>query len=164
MKTIKEIMTSPAQAVEKNETIRSAANLMYKSNIGFLPVVDKDNKVVGTITDRDITMAIGRTNTPVHELKIHEIMNKKVHTVDSKDDAAMALKIMRTKQVGRLPVVDTENRLKGVISLMGIAHRIKNNSQKNELEHSGEENIINTLHSLAERSQKLQSIEESAEE
>ncbi|HKC69800.1 MAG TPA: CBS domain-containing protein [Bacteroidia bacterium] len=69
---------------------------------------------------------------------------------------------MRTKKVGWVPVVDKEGRLKGVVSLMGIVRKIKDSSEKTELEYKGEENIINTLHALANRKQKLESINEFA--
>jgi CBS domain-containing protein len=163
MKAVKEIMKTPAKSVVKSETIQSAAKTMYKSNIGFLPVVDENEKVVGTITDRDIALAIGKNSKPSQEIKVHEVMNSTIHTIKAEDDTAAALKLMRTKQVGRLPVVDSENRLKGIVSLMGIARTVKNDAKKEEVEYEGTENILNTLHSLAERNQKAEVVEEAAE-
>ncbi len=164
MKTVNEIMKSQPQSVTKNETLKSALNQMDKSNIGFLPVVDDNQKVIGTITDRDIALAIGKTSKSAQQIKVHEVMNSRVHCIKPEDDAASALKIMRTKQVGRLPVVDSENKLKGMVSLTGMARKIKNSKEQAELEHQGKENIVNTLHSLAERTQKLENVDEEAEE
>lgn len=151
MKTINEIMKTSPRSITKNETLKDAAKQMNTSNIGFLPVIDEDQKVVGAITDRDITLAISKNSKTADDIKVHEVMNSKVHTVQPEDDAASALNIMRTKQVGRLPVVDKENRLKGVISLMGISRNARNTTELSQLEHTGIENIIETIYSLAQR-------------
>jgi CBS domain-containing protein len=153
MKTVKEIMKATPKSVLKDETLKNAASQMDKSNIGFLPVIDENQKVVGALTDRDITLAIGRNGKTADQIKVHEVMNQGVHTIKPDDDAATALKIMRTKQVGRLPVVDSDNKLKGVVSLTGIARHIRNTNFQTELEHSGKENIVNTVHALADRNQ-----------
>ncbi len=164
MKAIREIMATSPISCGKNETIQSVVSNMSKSNIGFLPVVDESKKVIGTITDRDVCLAIGKSNKPVHELKVHEVMNKNTHLIRQEEDVASALRIMRTNKVGRLPVVDTDNHLKGIVSLTRIARKIKDSQDKAELEYAGKENVINTLSAIAERNQSKKSVEESAEE
>jgi CBS-domain-containing membrane protein len=154
MQTIKDLMKTQTVSVVENDSIRNVATRMFENNIGFVPVVDNEQKVVGTLTDRDITLAIGKTTKQANELKVSEVMNKNVHTIRPEEDAAMGLQIMRTKQVGRLPVVDAENRLKGVVSLNSIARKVKNTGDQEQLEYEGKENIVNTLHSLAERTSK----------
>jgi predicted transcriptional regulator len=156
MKKVKEIMRTQPQSVVKSENLKNASNHMFKSNIGFLPVVDENQKVVGTITDRDIALAVGKSTKTPQDIKVHEIMNSSVNSIKPDDDAVFALKIMRTKQVGRLPVVDSENRLKGVISLTGITREIKSNTDLAELENKGTENIVSTLHALAQRDSKVE--------
>ncbi|HXB41875.1 MAG TPA: CBS domain-containing protein [Bacteroidia bacterium] len=163
MKTVKEIMKTQPQSVVKNENLKNAAAQMGKSNIGFLPVVDENQKVIGTITDRDITLAIGKSNKTAQEIKVHEVMKSPIHSIKPEDDAASALKVMRTKKVGRLPVVDSENRLKGIVSLMGITRKVKISNELTDLENKGNENIVSTLHALAQRNSKVE-IEEPAEE
>lgn len=151
MKKISEIMTGTPLSCRANETIQSVASQMAKSRIGFLPVVDENKKVIGTVTDRDVTLAIGNTNKSANELKVQEVMSKEVETINPEAEATEALKIMRTKQVGRLPVVDSEEHLTGVVSLMDIARKVKDTPEKETIEHEGEENIVNTFYSLAER-------------
>lgn len=124
---------------------------MEQSKIGFLPVIDESKKVIGTLTDRDLALAIGKSDKGPNDLKVEEVMNKNVQTVKPDADATEALKIMRTKKVGRLPVVDNEQHLTGIVSLMDIARRVKDTPEKDSLEHEGEENIVNTFYSLAER-------------
>lgn len=151
MKKVKEIMTTEPFSCQQNETIQTVANQMSKSNVGFLPVVDDSKKVIGTITDRDVALAMGNTEKSAKDIKVQEVMNQEVHTISPEDDATTALKIMRTKQVGRLPVIDKEQHLTGVVSLMGIARKIKNTTEKDLLERQGDENIVNTFYSIAER-------------
>src|SRR5258708_7014026 len=134
MKPVKDIMKLQPVSVVKNETVKNAVNQMDRSNIGFLPVVDENQKVVGTVTDRDIALAIGKLNKPANEIKVHEVMNSIIHSIKPEDDTASALKVMRTKKVGRLPVVDSENKLKGVVSLMGITRKVKEGNGLSELE------------------------------
>jgi len=158
MKQVKDIMNASPLSCRKDETIQEVSNQMSKSNIGFLPVVDENKKVIGTITDRNIVLAIGKANKAPDKLKVHEAMESTVHTISQEDSADKALEIMRTKQVGRLPVVDSERRLKGVVSLLGIARKIKDSSEKNELGSQGKENIINTLQGIAERNRSTEKV------
>ncbi len=151
MKQIKEVMRTPPISCKKDETVQSVAKQMFRSNIGFMPVVDDNQKVIGTITDRDVTMAIGRSNKSSDDLKVHEVMNYNPHTIQPHETASKALEIMRTRQVGRLPVVDDEKKLKGVISLMGLSRKITDSQEKSEIEHQGKENILNTFRILALR-------------
>jgi len=163
MQTIESIMHAQPETVTKNETLKNAASKMERSNIGFLPVIDENQKVVGTLTDRDITLAIGKNTKGPQDIKVNEAMNPEIYTISPGEDAAAALKLMRTKQVGRLPVVDGENRLKGVITLTGIAKKVNKGNDQKELEYNGKENILNTLRSIAGRNKK-ETIEEPAEE
>lgn len=154
MKTIREIMTKTVQSVDRNANLQAAANQMSQSKIGFLPVVDENKKVVGTITDRDVALAVGKINRSPAEVKVQDIMNKTVHTANANDNATVALNTMRTKQVGRLPVVDNEQHLEGVVTLMGIARQVQNAPDEKELETGGADNILNTLYAIAERNDK----------
>jgi CBS domain-containing protein len=151
MEKVKEIMTDTPFSCKEDETIQQVANQMSKSNIGFLPVIDKNQKVVGTITDRDVVLSLARTAKTPAQLKVQEVMRKETHTVDPEDDATKALEIMRTRKVRRIPVVDSDKRLRGIVSLTGLARRIRNSSNRNHFEYQGKENIISTLHALADR-------------
>ncbi len=150
------MVTSPRYC-EKHETLQEVAEQMSESNIGSLPVVDEDKKPIGIITDRDICITVAsNAHKPLSEIKVEEIINKrKIFTCSTEDNIQTALKIMRTKQVGRLPVVDTEQKLKGIVSLHTIVRKTPNNEEKMELEYKGEENIFKTLHSLASRRTEL---------
>lgn len=151
MEKVKEVMSNTPVSCKEDETIQQVANQMSKSNVGFLPVIDKNQKVVGTITDRDVVLSLARTAKAPAQLKVQEVMRKDTHTVAPEDDATKALEIMRTRKVRRLPVVDSDRRLRGIVSLTGIAKRIRNSSNRNQFEYQGKENFISTLHALADR-------------
>ncbi|HXD93355.1 MAG TPA: CBS domain-containing protein [Bacteroidia bacterium] len=154
MKKVKEMMIDTPKDCEKSHSIQRVIAEMSKSNIGSLPVVDKDKKVIGVITDRDICVGLGKINKPLDELKVQEVMSTQAYTCTPEDDASTALKIMRTKKVGRLPVVDKEGRLQGVVSLNGIVRHHHENNEKVEEQYTGEENVMNTLHSIADRNHR----------
>ncbi len=146
-------MVAYPQYCEKHETLQTVAEQMSKSNIGSMPVVDENKKPIGIITDRDICLtAAARSKKPLSELKVQEVTNKqKVHTCSTEDNLQTALKIMRTKKVGRLPVVDHEQKLAGIVSLNHIVRKTHGNEDETEVGYKGEENVMKTLHSLASR-------------
>jgi len=151
MKSIKDLMTLTPQFCSRNETLKEVAEKMARNNIGSLPVLDESQKVIGMITDRDIAMAVARNKNPANEVKVNEIMSAEVHSVKQEDDASAALKLMRTKKVGRLPVLDNEQHLKGMVTLNSIVRKVKESDDKAEIAFEGKENVINTLESIAER-------------
>src|SRR4051812_3057240 len=103
MKTVKDIMVINPKSCKKNDPLQKVVKVMGDSNIGTMPVVDKGMKVVGIITDRDVTLTIGRTNKHISDLKVFEAMTHEVHACSPDDDMSTALKIMRTEKVARLP-------------------------------------------------------------
>lgn len=154
MKTAKEIMVVSPKHCGRHETLQAVVNEMAKSNIGSLPVVDENKKVIGIITNHDICVALGNTQKAPHEIKVQEVMTRDVHTCSPEDDATTVLKIMRTKRVSRVPVVDNNFKLHGILSLNGIVRGIHESVDRDEISFGGKENILNTLHSIAERNQE----------
>jgi CBS domain-containing protein len=158
MKPIKDIMTPLPHSCGKDETMLSIANLMLKHNIGALPVVDEKKKVIGIITDRDIIRAIFRSakacavNTCfINEIKVYEAMTTEVYTINIDEDAANALNLMREKKVGRLPIIDHEERLMGIISFNSISRKM----YKEDIEKAGKDNIINSIQSIKDRNENI---------
>ena len=153
MKKVKEVMVPFPQSCGKHETLQTVAEQMSKSNIGSLPVIDEHKRPIGIITDRDICLtAASQSKKSLSEWKVQEITgSQKVHTCSTEDDLQTALKIMRTKKVGRLPVVDRDQKLKGVVSLNHIVRETQGSSEEAEVGYQGQENVIKTLYSLANR-------------
>lgn len=153
MKTVKEIMATFPEYVVKHESLQTAAEHMVNANIGCLAVVDEDDKLVGIITDRDIAMtAASHRNKKLSDIKISDVLGKRpLYTVFPNDNLEIALQVMRTKQVGRLPVVDKENKLLGVVSLNHIVRQLYSSHDYAEIVYKGIENVMNTLYAIATR-------------
>lgn len=116
---ISEIMSKVVHVVDPKKTVCDAAKLMAEADIGSLPVAS-DRRLVGVITDRDIALravAEGKNaNTPVSE-----VMTKKVLYCFGDDDVSHVAANMSDEQVRRLPVVDRDKKLIGIVALADIA-------------------------------------------
>ena len=119
MQKISEVMSSDVQTISPDATIEEAAQEMRDGDFGLLPVGD-DEQLLGVITDRDIAIravAEGRgLSTPVSE-----IMSEGVIWVHEDDSIEEAAEIMSDNQIRRLPVVNAEQRLVGIVSLGDFA-------------------------------------------
>ena len=118
-KSIQEAMTPNPTTVEPTTTVQEAAKSMKSEDIGSLPIVDGD-KLVGVITDRDLAIRVvaeGRgTDTTVGE-----IASKDVVTVDPQQSIDDATRLMAEHQVRRLPVVEEDGRLVGILAQADVA-------------------------------------------
>ena len=120
MKTVREVMTSGPKVVQPSTTVAEAARLMQSEDVGSLPIVDGD-RLTGVITDRDIVLRVvseGRepTGTPVGEVATPDPV-----TVDPQQTLDEALRLMAEHQVRRLPVVEEDGRLVGVLAQADVA-------------------------------------------
>ena len=116
---VSEVMTSDVQTVSADQTAREAASFMLRAEAGSIPVTEGD-KVIGIITDRDIAVrgvAEGRgPDTPVREL-----MSDGIVCAHEDDDVQDVAKRMSQEQVRRLPVLDHDKKLVGIVSLGDLA-------------------------------------------
>jgi CBS domain-containing protein len=96
---------------------------MWDHDCGCIPVVDNEGKLVGMITDRDICMAAYTQGKPLAEIAVSTAMAPRAYTCALTDSVGSAEKLMAAKQVRRLPVVDKQGRLVGLLSLHDIASR-----------------------------------------
>lgn len=93
---------------------------MKKYNVGSIPVIDESSQVVGIITDRDIVVRVFADILPMNT-KVSEVMTHPVHTIIETAEVGEAISLMADKQVRRLPVVDNNSKLVGMISLGDLA-------------------------------------------
>jgi CBS domain-containing protein len=117
---VKEVMMMTPYACHREANLGMATELMWKGNCGFLPVVDVNGRIQGVLTDRDICIALGTRNVPAGSLTVGEVMHGKLVTCAPEDDVHEALEEMRESRVRRLPVVNQDGKLIGVISLHDI--------------------------------------------
>ncbi len=97
--------------------LAAAAQKMWDSDCGALPVLNVQCQVIGMITDRDICMAAATKNKPASNITVWETVSKKVYTCHLSDDVHTALDIMKREKVRRLPVVDEDGRLQGIVAM-----------------------------------------------
>ena len=127
MKKIAEVMTRDVELTSPDATIEEAARKMAEEDVGFLPVGDHD-RMVGMITDRDIAVrAVAHGKEPKHT-KVRDIMTDRVLYCFEDEEADAAAANMSKLQVRRLPVVNRDKRLVGVVSMGDLA--IKHSAQK----------------------------------
>jgi CBS domain-containing protein len=120
---VHEIMTREAVACQVDADIGTAARLMLQGRFGTLPVVDAHGKVVGIITDRDIAMAAATRQRNASSIAVHEAMSPRVRGCFAHDEIGAALKQMEEARVRRLPVLDANGHLTGILSIDDIVLR-----------------------------------------
>ena len=118
---VAELMTKDVACVRKSEMCATAVRLMWDCDCGSVPVLDEDgNQVVGIVTDRDICMATWSKDLSPSAIRVSDAMSKELHCCSPGDGVALAENLMRARQIRRLPVLDDDRRLVGILSLADI--------------------------------------------
>jgi CBS domain-containing protein len=117
---VKELMTDNVRAVSANATVCEAAQGMADACIGALPVA-QDQKLVGMLTDRDITVRVVSKALDPNKTTVSEVMTPGIFALIEDLDVAEAGKRMRAKQVRRAPVMNADGQLVGIVSLADFA-------------------------------------------
>ncbi len=121
---VREVMTDSPRCVTPDTVVTEAAQLMESEDVGSLPILNGD-QLAGVITDRDIVVrAVAKGKDP-RGMPVREVASGEPVTVYADDDLSTALQIMATQQVRRLPVVDEEKRLVGILSQADVALEAK---------------------------------------
>ena len=117
---VKDVMTNSPICCGPRDTLDRVAKMMREHDCGAIPVRE-GTKLVGMITDRDITIrAVALGKTPA-AIPVSEVMTKRIFTVLPDDDAESAVETMKTKLVRRLPVVDSDGNLVGIVAPSDLA-------------------------------------------
>lgn len=115
---VRDLMTRNVQSVEPGTNLSVAAEAMWKTDCGVLPVVS-EGKVTGILTDRDICIALGTRNRRASDISAGEVAAQDVETIAPDAGIPAALDIMRRAKVRRLPVVEN-GRIEGILALNDI--------------------------------------------
>jgi CBS domain-containing protein len=147
---VQNIMTADVEACGPESDLAAAAMIMWKRDCGSVPVVGDERKVVGMITDRDICMAVATRNKLATEIKVGEVISGRVYACAPDDDIRDALETMQSAQLRRLPVVDDDGVLRGILSINDVVlHARKGQSKK----HVSHRDVMETLKILCEHRQ-----------
>jgi CBS domain-containing protein len=117
---VAELMTPEPQTIAPDDSVRHAAELMDRLDVGVLPVCE-GQRLVGVVTDRDITIRSTAVGSPPDSTSIREVMTDDVRWVNKDDDSADAEELMCKMQVRRVPVIDADKRLVGILALGDLA-------------------------------------------
>jgi len=117
--TVQEAMTSNPTAITPDTTAQEAARLMKSEDVGALPIVE-DGRLTCVVTDRDLTIR-GVAEGLVAETPVSELASKNVVTIDPQQSIEEAARLMAEHQVRRLPVVEEDGRLVGMLAQADVA-------------------------------------------
>jgi CBS domain-containing protein len=118
--SIRELMTVNPRSLESGSTVTEAARLMRDEDVGIVPVTEGE-KLVGTVTDRDIAIRVVAEGKSPETVTVGEIASRELVTIDPQQDLDEALKLMAKHQVRRLPVVEEDGRLVGIVAQADVA-------------------------------------------
>lgn len=119
MSQIKELMSRDVKVIGPDTSIREAAQLMRDGDFGLLPVVEHD-RMIGTVTDRDIAIrGVAEGKEPTSNVR--DLMSPGIVWAFEDESVDRALEIMSERQVRRLPVVNRDKRLVGIVALGDLA-------------------------------------------
>lgn len=115
------VMERDVVACGPNETLESAAMMMWKNDCGAVVVVDESGAPVGIVTDRDIAMSCALNHKAMWDLSMCDVTNNRtLYTCNENDDMSDALQTMGEHKIRRLLVTNTEGKLQGIISIGDI--------------------------------------------
>lgn len=120
MQTLASVMTPNPASINAGDSILRAAQLMEELNVGSLPICEGD-RLIGIVTDRDITVRAVAHQLPPEDTRVSDAMSEGVQWCYADESVEDAREMMETMQVRRIPVVDREQHLVGIVSLGDLA-------------------------------------------
>lgn len=119
---VSDIMTTDVQVCRANTDLAAAGELLWAHDCGVLPVIDDNGKVLGVITDRDISIAVATRDRRPSQITAGEVMSSgNIQTCHAEDELGTVLKKMQSYRIRRLPVVNKDGVLSGILSLNDVA-------------------------------------------
>lgn len=117
---IRDVMTPDPECVSEKDSIRDVARIMKDADTGVVPVVD-GKKIIGLITDRDIIVRGLAEGKNLENVRVNELMTKSIRSVREDSSVDEALELMGSAEIRRVPVVNQNDELVGIVSLGDIA-------------------------------------------
>jgi len=123
-KEVRDAMTSNPCTIDADQTVAYAAKMMRDEDVGIAPVVEGE-RLVGTLTDRDIAVRVVAEGKDPQTLKARDVASTSLITVAPQQDLDEALRLMANHQIRRLPVVEGDGRVVGVLAQADVAEEAK---------------------------------------
>lgn len=126
MKKCEEVMTKSPVCCVPSDNVVKVAEMMKRENIGSIPVIENEQsrKLVGIVTDRDLALKIVAEGRDTRTTKVEAVMTQKVVTCRAEDDLQKALEAMSEHQLRRIPIVDNNHKILGIIAQADMATRV----------------------------------------
>jgi CBS domain-containing protein len=126
MKKCSEVMTKNPVCCLPNDMVAEAAKLMKSENVGSIPVIEnkQTKKLVGIVTDRDLALKVVAEALDPKSTNVETVMMRKLVTCRAEDDLQKAVDLMSEHQLRRIPVVDNDNQILGIIAQADVATRV----------------------------------------
>jgi CBS domain-containing protein len=119
-KAIREFMTANPCSIDAEKSVAYAAKMMKEEDVGLAPIVEGD-RLIGTVTDRDIAIRVVAEGKDPDTTTVREVASTQLVTIDPQQDLDEALRLMAQHQVRRLPVVEEDGRLVGIVAQADVA-------------------------------------------
>jgi CBS domain-containing protein len=123
-KSVRDAMTSNPCTIDADKPVAYAAKMMKQENVGIAPIVEGE-RLIGTLTDRDIVVRVVAEGRDPQSVTAREASSSAPVTVDPQQDLDEALRLMATHQIRRLPVVEEDGRVVGVLAQADVADEAK---------------------------------------
>jgi CBS domain-containing protein len=119
---VAEVMTAKPQVIKADESVLKAAEILARNNIGALPV-EKDDRLIGMLTDRDIVVRVVAGGRDPKKTRVEEVLSEQVKYCYEDEDVEHVAENMNQLLVRRLPVMNRDKRLVGIVSIEDISPR-----------------------------------------
>jgi CBS domain-containing protein len=133
MAKCREVMTKDPASCNATESATKVAGLMKQHDVGSVPVVESDKRLVGIVTDRDIVIKVVAAARNPEQTPVRDAMTPNPVSCKEDDDLDYALRLMKERQVRRMPIVDGSGRLSGIIAQADVATRLNKDAKTGEL-------------------------------
>lgn len=130
MLRVEDVMTHGPESCQADADLATVANVMWDLDVGCVPIVGDDHRIAGMITDRDIAMAAFLNGKPLHDLRVADVMAKTIVTAKVGDRLRTVQELMEKSKIRRLPVVDGERKLVGIVSLHDLVRAAKKEQRR----------------------------------
>jgi len=121
---VSNLMSRNVHACQAVDTLNRVAQILWEHDIGCVPILDNERRVIGIVTDRDVAMAAYTQGKPLGQIQVSTCMSRRVQSVREDDRIQIAASKMREHRVRRLAVVDEHGKLTGMLSLSDLSRRM----------------------------------------
>jgi CBS-domain-containing membrane protein len=148
---VSEIMSGKAVSCRPEDNVADVAWKMWENDCGALPVIGQDGKVLGVVTDRDICIGVALKNRLASNVAVKEVASGNVFACAHDIDVRTALQTMTDHKVRRLPVLNAEKKLVGVLSMNDVILHTESSKSANGVSYR---DVVTTMKAICEHRKK----------